>query len=164
MKAILVALIGLAAGLKMAEQEQPSDSNYEELFGPFRPMKLTDGKRSWDIEVQYAKTDKQQHQGLMYRKKLGDNQGMIFEYDQPGKRVLYMRNTYVPLDAGWFQDDGTLAEVDKLQPLDETWVWTDSTKVKTGLEMNQGWFEKNGVKPGEVYIDADSFAKVKAMS
>ena len=54
---------------------------------------------------------KKDHHGLMFKKSLDENAGMLFLYKDSAKRVLYMRNTLIPLDAGWFTHDGTLKEV-----------------------------------------------------
>mmetsp|Transcript_50931 Transcript_50931/g.111577 ORF Transcript_50931/g.111577 Transcript_50931/m.111577 type:complete len:204 (+) Transcript_50931:74-685(+) len=125
------------------------DPDYRNVFGAYLPVQLTVGNETILMETQMAVSSPQMHQGLMYRTQLGENQGMFFMYTSDAQRVLYMRNTKVPLDAGWFSVDGTLQEVAHLKPYDETWVWTTGSNIRFGLEMNEGWFSKHGAEPGK---------------
>jgi uncharacterized membrane protein (UPF0127 family) len=93
--------------------------------------------------LQVAVSHPEQSLGLMYRKSLDQDTGMIFPWTEGAKRVLYMRNTYVPLDAGWFDGAGHLMQVSPLQPLDETWVWSTSDQIHFAVEMNLGWYKAN---------------------
>jgi hypothetical protein len=59
-----------------------------------------------------------------------------------------MRNTPTPLDIGYFTADGKLHEIYQMYPFDENTVSSHSTEIQFALEMNQGWYKSNGVKPG----------------
>ena len=61
---------------------------------------------------------------------------------------FWMRNSPTPLDIGFFSPDGVLEEVYPLHPFDETTVASHGDRLQFALEMNQGWFRENGVKPG----------------
>jgi uncharacterized membrane protein (UPF0127 family) len=61
---------------------------------------------------------------------------------------FYMRNTSLPLDIGFFSPDGELKEIYPMYPFDERTVTSRSSDLRYALEMNQGWFKANGVKPG----------------
>jgi uncharacterized protein len=86
--------------------------------------------------------------GLMERRDLGRDDGMIFIYDRPQQMSFWMRNTPTPLDIGFFDASGTLQEIYPMHPFDERTVSSRSTQLQFALEMNQGWFSANGVKPG----------------
>mmetsp|Transcript_54342 Transcript_54342/g.119183 ORF Transcript_54342/g.119183 Transcript_54342/m.119183 type:complete len:190 (+) Transcript_54342:64-633(+) len=146
------------------------DPNYTSLFGDYFPISLTVGNETIEARAQVAIRDQEQHQGLMYRTALPENSGMYFMYTTDEKRVLYMRNTKIPLDAGWFSADGVLHEVMHLKPMDESWVWTQATNMRFGLEMEAGWFAKHGADPaapgyacgnsdGCVRVDTQALAK-----
>lgn len=132
-----------------------------QLFGPpfSVPLVGVDPLKqiSIPIQMQLAITPDEDHHGLMFKKSLDENAGMLFLYKDSAKRVLYMRNTLIPLDAGWFTHDGTLKEVMQMStPMDETWRWSQDSDIQWGLEMNLDWFKHMGVKPGEVKLDMDA--------
>jgi len=82
---------------------------------------------------------------------MGDNQGMIFFYDPPKQMSFWMRNTKIALDIGFFTSDGILREVYPMYPMDETSVKSRRNDLLIALEMNLGWFAKNGIKPGDSF-------------
>ncbi len=102
------------------------------------------------IEVQLAVEPVEQQRGLMFRKKLGENKGMIFIYARPQQMRFWMRNTPLPLDIGYFSPDGILQEFYPLYPYDETPVVSREDNVQFALEMSQGWFQNNGINSGAV--------------
>jgi uncharacterized membrane protein (UPF0127 family) len=61
---------------------------------------------------------------------------------------FWMRNTPLPLDIGFFSPEGELKEVYSMLPFDETPIHSQDVRLQFALEMNQGWFHDNGVRPG----------------
>jgi uncharacterized membrane protein (UPF0127 family) len=59
-----------------------------------------------------------------------------------------MRNTLVPLSCAYIDPQGTVLELYDMKPRDETSIPSQSDQVQYVLEMNQGWFERHGVRPG----------------
>jgi uncharacterized membrane protein (UPF0127 family) len=110
----------------------------------FFPIKV--GDRT--VRMQLAVRSDEMQRGLMGRRDLGRDDGMIFIYDRPQQMTFWMRNTPTPLDIGFFRSDGTLAEVYALHPFDEKTVASRGRELRFALEMNQGWYQANGVKPG----------------
>lgn len=100
------------------------------------------------VKMQLAVKPREMERGLMERTDLKPDEGMLFVYLSPQQMSFWMRNTPTPLDIGFFTTDGTLKEVYQMQPYDETPVQSRSRELKFALEMNQGWFVKNEVKPG----------------
>ena len=101
------------------------------------------------VRVQIAVRDEEMQRGLMERRDLGVNDGMLFVYDRPQGMSFWMRNTPTPLDIGFFDRSGKLIEIYPLHPFDETGVQSRSDELLIALEMNQGWFRENGIKPGQ---------------
>jgi uncharacterized protein len=99
------------------------------------------------IQAELAVTPEQQQVGMMMRREMGANEGMLFVNAEPGVRCFWMRNTLIPLSAAFVSDDGTIVNIADMQPLnDESHC---STKpVRFVLEMRQGWFDKRGIGPG----------------
>ncbi|HWL14615.1 MAG TPA: DUF192 domain-containing protein [Opitutus sp.] len=107
------------------------------------------------VQMQLAVLMPEMERGLMERRDLGRDEGMLFVYNRPQQMSFWMRNTPTPLDIGFFNAHGMLEEIYPLYPYDETPVRSRSTLLSLALEMNQGWFRENGVKPGaELDMDA----------
>jgi uncharacterized protein len=100
------------------------------------------------VRVQIAVRESEMQRGLMERRHLEPNEGMLFVYARPQRMSFWMRNTPTPLDIGFFNKDGKLLEIYPLHPFDDTSVSSNSDQLLMALEMNQGWFRENGVKPG----------------
>lgn len=107
---------------------------------------LTVGDKA--LRVQVVVTQDEQQRGLMGRRDLGPDDGMVFVYPMPQQMSFWMRNTPTPLDIGFFKEDGTLGEIYAMHPFDETPVRSAGADYTMALEVNQGWFAKQGLKPG----------------
>lgn len=108
------------------------------------------------VRAQVALLQDETVRGLMFRKELGADEGMVFVYDRPQRMSFWMRNTTVPLDIGFFDAEGVLREVYPMYPRDERQV-VSRGRVQIALEMNQGWYRSAGVKPGD-RIDLEALA------
>tara|TARA_B100001248_G_scaffold201492_1_gene155719 strand:+ start:1884 stop:2231 length:348 start_codon:yes stop_codon:yes gene_type:complete len=95
-------------------------------------------------------TSKEHEKGLMHRKELGLDEGMLFIFKRPKRQSFWMKNSGIPLDIGFFEQDGTLVEIKKMHPYDERIVYSKSRKVQYALEVNQGWFRNSSVGVGDV--------------
>ena len=100
------------------------------------------------VQMQIAALPAEQQQGLMFRKTMGSDEGMIFIFTSPQQMGFWMRNTTLPLDIGYIDPTGELKEIYPMYPLDEKTVPSRSRSIQFCLEMNQGWFKQNGVKAG----------------
>lgn len=100
------------------------------------------------LRVQVVVTEAEQARGLMGRRDLAEDDGMVFVYPLPQPMSFWMRNTPTPLDIGFFKADGSLGEVYPMYPYDETPVRSVGDDYTMALEVNQGWFARNGIKPG----------------
>lgn len=111
----------------------------------------------YNIQAEVAQTPDQREIGLMSRKAMAANDGMLFAFEQAGKQCFWMKNTLLPLSVAFVADDGTIVNIDDMKPL--TLDGHCSTKdVRFVLEMNQGWFAKRGIKAGEK-LQGQPFAK-----
>lgn len=100
------------------------------------------------LTVYLANTRQSRYLGLMHVKEpLPDGMGMLFVYPRASRLAFYMKNTYIPLSLAYVAEDGTIAQLVDMQPLDERSHQADSV-VRFVIEVNQGWFQAHGVKPG----------------
>ena len=100
------------------------------------------------VRMQLAVSEAEMQRGLMERRDLGRDDGMLFVYARAQRMSFWMRNTPTPLDIGFFDSAGKLVEIYQLHPFDETGVSSTSSDLLLALEMNQGWYRENGVRPG----------------
>ena len=99
------------------------------------------------IDTQLAATPEQRTTGLMYRKEMPLHEGMLFVFDAPSKQCFWMKNTLLPLSAAFIADDGTIVNIEDMQP-QTTASHCSAQPVRFVLEMNRGWFTKKGLKAG----------------
>lgn len=100
------------------------------------------------LHVEYANTHELRAQGLMKRKELCADCGMLFKFDSPKKASMWMMDTYVPLDVAFIRSDGMITDIRAMQPQDLTSIQA-SQEVLYALEMNQGWFQSQGIVVGD---------------
>lgn len=108
-------------------------------------VKLTAGFHVIDTEL--AVTPEQQATGMMFRRQMGTNEGMLFVAPEKGIRCFWMRNTFVPLSIAFLDDDGRIVNTADMQPQSDQ-THCSAEPVRFALEVNQGWFDKRGIKPG----------------
>jgi len=103
------------------------------------------------VKVELAVDPATQARGLMFRESMPEDHGMLFVFDRPKQMSFWMRNTHLPLDIGFFTADGVLREIYPLYPHDETSRKSIRFDLVYALEVNQGWFKRHGVKPGDSF-------------
>ena len=99
------------------------------------------------IDTQVASTATQRATGLMFRTSMPPGEGMLFVFDTPAEQCFWMKNTLLPLTAAFVADDGTIVNLVDMKP-QSTDSHCSQKPVRYVLEMNQGWFEKKGIKAG----------------
>jgi uncharacterized membrane protein (UPF0127 family) len=67
---------------------------------------------------------------------------------------MWMKNTLVPLSVAFMDDKGTIINIDRMQPQTEVSHCTEQP-ASYALEMEQGWFARNGIRPGDVLLGLD---------
>ena len=99
------------------------------------------------LQAEVAQTPEQRGIGLMFRKSMPVNDGMLFIFDRTGQQCFWMKNTLLPLSIAFIADDGSIVNTDEMKP--QTLNSHCSTRdVRYVLEMNQGWFDRRGIKAG----------------
>ena len=104
------------------------------------------------LDVEVASDDPSRRLGLMHRKSLPENAGMLFMYPEPERLAFWMKNTHVPLSIAFIDDKGVIVQIKDMAPLDVREVRSD-IPVRQALEVNQGWFQRNGIKVGDAFTD-----------
>ena len=139
--AVLAALLllGLAAapnGLRAAPLEK-------------KPLRFVTATATHPITVEVARTEQERATGLMFRRSLPEDQGMIFLYPQDGPVSMWMRNTYISLDMFFVRADGAIHRIEKhTEPFSERTISSEGP-VRAVVEMIAGSADRLGVKPGD---------------
>lgn len=103
-----------------------------------------------EIVAEQAVTPEQVQTGMMFRKEMGEDEGMLFIFGGPHRASFWMRNTLLPLSCAYIDPAGTILELHDMKPLDESGIPAGSDQVQYVLEMKQGWFERNKIAPGTI--------------
>lgn len=110
-------------------------------------IKTSSGKHAFKIEL--ARNDRDRAQGLMFRKELADDRGMLFDFDTDRPVAMWMKNTYIPLDMIFIRSNGTIANVARnTVPLSET-VVEAREPVRYVLEVGAGVAARINAAPGD---------------
>jgi len=111
-------------------------------------------KNTYEIKIndkishaEVAFTQKDRTIGLMFRDKLDNDHGMLFIYPQEKYLSFWMKNTKIPLSIAFINSKEIITQIDSMTPY-SLMSHTSREKVKYALEMEQGWFRKNGIKAG----------------
>lgn len=105
---------------------------------------------SEEIVAEQAISSAQVQAGLMFRKAMPENNGMLFVFSDPHRARFWMRNTVLPLTCAYIDPNGVIREIHDMKPLDESGIEASSDNVQFVLEMNQGWFARHHVSTGTV--------------
>lgn len=106
------------------------------------------------VQLQLAVTREEGAQGLMHRRSLGEDEGMLFIYAAPQAMSFWMPNVPINLSIGFFSPQGELKEIYTMYANDAKPTPSASAQLQYALEMREGWFRENGVRPG-TRIDLD---------
>src|SRR5690606_36326389 len=91
------------------------------------------------IQAEVAHTHQARSKGLMQRRSMPGNHGMVFVWPEEGRHCMWMRNTYLPLSVAFIDDGGRIVNIADMTPRTDD-VHCAAQPVRYALEMNQGWF------------------------
>lgn len=106
---------------------------------------LTIGKQKFMVEV--VATPEQRATGLMNRFSLQPDHGMLFVFDRPQPLSFWMKNTYIPLSIAFVDANGTILNIEDMQPQDESTHWSRGNALYA-IEMKRGWFAGKQIEAG----------------
>ena len=99
------------------------------------------------LKAEVAHTDPARAQGLLHRRMLPENRGMLFVFTATAHHAMWMMNTYIPLSVAFIDERGVIINIEDMKPHTQD-THPAAKPAKYALEMNQGWFGKRGIKPG----------------
>ena len=114
----------------------------------FEPLTIVGGSGRHAFQVEVARNDADRAQGLMYRRSLAPDRGMLFDFARVQPISMWMQNTYIPLDMLFIRPDGTIARIAEAEPLSERTV-PSGEPVLAVLELNAGTSARLDIKAGD---------------
>jgi uncharacterized membrane protein (UPF0127 family) len=105
-----------------------------------------------NINAEIALTDYERQLGLMYRRSMGKNSGMLFVFPSEENLSFWMKNTYIPLSIAYLDKSGKIIDIQDMKPLDTSITYPSKYRAMYALEMNMGWFKENGITEGSVVL------------
>ncbi len=109
------------------------------------------------IRAEVARTPEERGHGLMLRKHLEADTGMLFVFGDPQVQCFWMHDTLIPLSAAFITDDGRIVNVVDMAPRTET-SHCSTRPVRFVLEMNQSWFAQRGIAAGG-FVTGEPFTR-----
>ena len=99
------------------------------------------------IRAEVADSMEFRMQGLMYRKSMAQNSGMVFVFEENAAHCMWMKNTLIPLSVAFIDQSGEIINIADMQPQSEQ-SHCAVRPARYALEMNKGWFAQRGIKAG----------------
>ncbi|MDX8478769.1 DUF192 domain-containing protein [Mesorhizobium sp. VK24D] len=129
----------------------PGSADGQAMILPVDPTPLVaetgSGERSFSIEI--ADTSDEREAGLMFRKDMADDHGMLFVFETPGEVTFWMKNTPMPLDLVFVGQDGKIKAIKRGEPESEA-IIPAGQPVSFVLELKAGTAAKDGLKDGDL--------------
>jgi len=128
-------------------------NNSTEEGGPQKktPAVILENKKGdkWEVKVEIARTEAEKRKGLMFRKNLAEDHGMLFVYDDAKVRVFWMKNTYIPLDMIFIGPDKRIAGIVENAAPETRTPRKINKPSQFVLEVKGGQADKHGLGPGD---------------
>ena len=100
------------------------------------------------VRVELARTPAEREQGLMYREDLQGGRGMLFIFQDAQHRSFWMRNTFIPLDIAYLDENLRIVDIQAMEPETEE-GHPSAQPAMFALEVPQGWFAAQGIRVGD---------------
>mgnify|MGYP004528172191 CR=1 FL=1 len=143
---LALALTGASASLTNVALARDGQAMMLPVDGTPLVANTASGKQSFSIEVADDGTERER--GLMFRKDMPDDRGMLFVFDASRPVGFWMKNTPMPLDMVFIRVDGTVASIQQAEPFSEAVVSTP-TPIRFVLELKEGTAVKRGLREGD---------------
>jgi uncharacterized membrane protein (UPF0127 family) len=117
--------------------------------GVFEPLTIVTKTGRFPFQVEVMRSDEEHARGLMFRRSLEPDRGMLFDFHEEKPASFWMQNTYIPLDMLFIKADGTIHRIEKnTEPL-STRAIPSGAPVRAVLEVRGGTADRLGVRPGD---------------
>jgi hypothetical protein len=142
------ALVVLQSGCREERNGMPPEPR-KTAVQESRPGRIRVEIKEAVLWAELADRPASREQGLMFRRSLPEDEAMLFVFEYPQMQSFWMRNTYLPLDIAFLSEQKVIINILTMKPLDEGPRYRSLAPALYVIETNAGWFQKNGIKPGD---------------
>ncbi len=118
--------------------------------GLLSPLVATTPKGTFIYNIELAVSSEQRRRGLMFRRIMAKDYGMLFDFDRTQKVAMWMKNTYLSLDMVFMRADGTIAHIVENTTPHSLAIISSRFPVRYVLELNAGEASRTGMRPGQI--------------
>ena len=142
---------------KKADPGQQSKSGaakptYVSTDKPKKKKKMKEEFISLPLQLEVPQNDGEFRLGMMFRESLEQDRGMLFIFEETGQHSFHMKNTFIPLDIAFINEEGIIESIKELNPLSSIPVYPNGN-IRYAIEVNRGWFAENGVVVGDAILE-----------
>jgi len=149
--------------LSAARRKKKADPNQQSKRGAAKPTyvktdkpkkkkKMKEEFISLPLQLEVPQSDGEFKLGLMFRESLEQDRGMLFVFENTDQHSFHMKNTFIPLDIAFINEEGIIESIKELDPMNPIPVYPDGD-VRYAIEVNRGWFAENGVVVGDILLE-----------
>ena len=126
---------------------QPTDADEPALASDKVSVTTPEGTFTWNVEL--ADTPQEKAQGLMFRRQMDRDAGMLFRFERTEPVAMWMKNTFIPLDMIFAASDGTIERIHTDAVPESLDIISSGVPVRFVLELNAGEARRTGLAPGQ---------------
>jgi len=150
--------------LSAARRKKKADPNQQSKRGAAKPTYVSTDKKSkkkkkmkeefisLPLQLEVPQNDGEFKLGLMFRESLEQDRGMLFVFENTDSHSFHMKNTFIPLDIAFINEEGIIESIKELNPMNPIPVYPDGD-VRYAIEVNRGWFTENGIEVGDIILE-----------
>lgn len=147
--ALALSLLITAPSAAQLPRQDPKHCKGQAEIKPLEPLQIRTDKGVQSFMVEIADSDMEREYGLMCRKSLAADRGMLFLFSRAAPQMFWMRNTLIPLDIVYIGENGRVVSISRnVQPLDESGA-PSAGPAKFVLELAGGRAAQIGLLPGD---------------
>ena len=151
--------------LSAARRKKKADPNQQSKRGAAKPTYVSTDKKkskkkkkmkeefiSLPLQLEVPQSDGEFKLGLMFRESLEQDRGMLFIFENTDRHSFHMKNTFIPLDIAFINEEGIIESIKELDPMNPIPVYPDGD-IRYAIEVNRGWFAENGIEVGDIILE-----------
>jgi len=148
--------------LSAARRKKKADPNQQSKSGAAKPTYVSTDKPkkkkmkeefiSLPLQLEVPQNEGEFRLGLMFRESLEQDRGMLFIFENTDQHSFHMKNTFIPLDIAFINEEGIIESIKELDPMNPIPVYPDGD-VRYAIEVNRGWFAENGIEVGDIILE-----------
>ncbi len=148
---ILLSVLVFAIGMFPLAAQAKSGSSLDPI--PLRTIEIVTKARSQTFEVEVASTREQRARGLMFRRELPESGGMLFDFGREQNIRMWMKDTLIPLDMIFIENDGRIVRIEQNAEPETLRVISSGGAARAVLEVKAGTTRRFGISIGDRVTD-----------